>query len=264
MLSCAELNWTDRDFSPAYPWQQIRRAIIPKPARPQSANVVEPSSGASGIELEWIGANTSASGVFENVDVRTIPQTYANLASTFIYAWSAAGDPALAATSGLVSVDAPFEAPITICLVPPYFGRRVRPNAEYVARLSRALFQTLLQEPVLHGFDHPGEPILEKMFHEYPADSADWVISCLSNSETSSRAADVLRLLCRFEPNNEGWRHELVSQALKSPSIEIRDAGIHAIEWWNTPDMLHLLRSHKEPVTWLRAYARQVLADNEG
>jgi hypothetical protein len=261
MLVSAERNWTDRDISEHLPPQRIRHAI-PNFDQSQSANTTESSGTLTGVQT--VGVSIPTLGVFENVDVQTIPQTYTELVPTF-YTCSPARR---ADVSGLVSVDlsqAPFEVPITMYFVPPvYFGPQLRPNAEHVTRLSRALFQTLQQEPVLDGFYHPGEPILEKMFRGHPADSSDWVISCFSKSEFSSRAADILKLLCRFKPRNKTWRQNVVEVALRSPSHEVRDVAIQAVESWAEPSLIGLLRSHSEKVPWLAEYARQVLKDLGG
>jgi hypothetical protein len=91
-------------------------------------------------------------------------------------------------------------------------------HADSMKRLSQALHQTLRQEPVLDGFDHPGEPILQQMFNDYAAESSKWVNTLLAESDETSRKADILKLLCRFKPQTLNWRRNIVTIALQSPS----------------------------------------------
>jgi hypothetical protein len=135
---------------------------------------------------------------------------------------------------------------------------------DHIARLSTVLSHALQQEPVLDGFHHPAESILQEMFRDHPAESSKWVLGHLSERGAYSRAADVLKLLCRFKPESADWRRSIVEIALQSSSDEVRDIAIQAIESWDEPDLIPILRAHPERVPWLADYASQVLRDLEG
>ena len=55
----------------------------------------------------------------------------------------------------------------------------------------------------------------------------------------------------------------LVEQALQHEDVEVRDAAVYAIEHWEDPKCIDLLRDHlaREPEEWLRDYMSQVLED---
>lgn len=123
------------------------------------------------------------------------------------------------------------------------------------------IYQSLQQEPVLDGFNHPTEPVLAKAFAIYSEETEQWVLEQIKSSSHPSRTADILRLICRFWPSTPGWRAAIVDLALKSNSIEIRDAAIQAIETWAEAELVDILTSHSEPVSWLSDYATRVIHD---
>ena len=89
-----------------------------------------------------------------------------------------------------------------------------------------------------------------------------WLRAFSPDVTQPSFAASVLRCLGRLaEPGTSRWRAELVGAALASEELEIRDAVVQAVESWKDPELIDLLESHSEPVTWLRDYARDVFDD---
>lgn len=125
----------------------------------------------------------------------------------------------------------------------------------------RDVHQSLQQEPVLDGFDHPGLTILIDAFGNYPDAAARWMKDQLANPARASVAADILRLLCRFKPGTPVWRSEIVATALQSNADELRDAAIQAVESWAEPELVMLLEGHADAAPWLADYAAQVLED---
>jgi len=123
------------------------------------------------------------------------------------------------------------------------------------------LYQTLQQEPVLDGFNHPGLSILIRAFESYPNVAAQWMHDQITNLSRPSIAADILRLLCRFKPHTSAWRRDVVVAALQSKSDELRDAAIQAVETWAEPELVALLKAHSDTAPWLADYATQVIRD---
>ena len=49
--------------------------------------------------------------------------------------------------------------------------------------------------------------------------------------------------------------------ALATDDIEIRDAAVHAAEFWGGAKIVDVLMSHNESEPWLRDYIREVVDD---
>jgi hypothetical protein len=128
----------------------------------------------------------------------------------------------------------------------------------------RDLYLTLQQEPVLDGFNHPGQPILIKIFESYPGAASEWMLDHITKLSYPSRTADIIRLLCRFRPRTSAWRSQIVAAALRSSSVEVRDAAIQAVESWAEPELVSLLRKHSDTAQWLAEYAAQIIRDIAG
>lgn len=253
----AELNWTDRDLA-----KPVRLPSSPKrvgrasPSDVHGQQITNASSVAS--RLQSISASsTPSSSQFSNFIINE-PATigrYLTSSNSFIRSWSEVPG---AATSPLIF----FDECATLYVID--FGRNeleARTATNSIGSLSSELFQMLQQEPISDGFSHPGEAVLRRMFDEHPAEASAWVGSCIAGGQGSSRAADILKLLCRFKPQNTHWRLSIVTTALGSSSDEVRDVAIQAIESWGEPALVDLLRSHLEKVAWLADYKRQVLID---
>lgn len=131
-------------------------------------------------------------------------------------------------------------------------------------RVARDLHQALQQEPIHDGFNHPAERILMQAFAAQPEQAAAWVFNCLDKRPESSTSADILRLLCRFTPYTSAWRGQIVRVALRSTSVEVRDAAMQAVESWAEPELVGVLRSHTETEKWLADYAAQIICDLRG
>jgi len=123
------------------------------------------------------------------------------------------------------------------------------------------LDSALAQEPVVDGFNHPAEPILERAFERQPERLAHRFERLISEHLDSSKVADILRLFARLRPYRSEWRQQIVRTALGSSSPDVRDAAIQAIESWGEPGLTDLLRSHTDTADWLAQYAAGVLRD---
>jgi hypothetical protein len=138
-----------------------------------------------------------------------------------------------------------------------WFAVRALPFDHYV----RNLHDSIRQEPVLDGINHAGQSILSEAFGRESAAADRWILALVQDPTQASFAADVLRLLCRFKPRSAGWRRTIVETALRSPSLEVRDAAIQAVESWADRELVGVLRGHAEPDRFLCDYAAQVVRD---
>ena len=127
-----------------------------------------------------------------------------------------------------------------------------------VHRLEAGLSAAFEARPVEDCVAHPAERILEDAMRgdgqslvRNPA-----VARC---SETAHRlAASTLRCLGRLSrPGSAMWRAALVRDTLASGDAELRDAAVQAAESWGDPDLISVLRSHRESEPWLREYVNE-------
>lgn len=122
-----------------------------------------------------------------------------------------------------------------------------------------SFLRTLDEQPVEAGMTHPAEDLLREAVAVDPI-----VVShCMSQLRGNS-LADFVRILSRVEAVPGGVRDDLVSTALNSDIVAVRQAGVEAVENWEDPALLEILRSHSDAVSWLQEYADEVLDDLGG
>tara|TARA_R110000868_G_scaffold90971_1_gene252155 strand:- start:98 stop:544 length:447 start_codon:yes stop_codon:yes gene_type:complete len=134
------------------------------------------------------------------------------------------------------------------------------PPTECPPRLFGQLLATLESEAVEDGVSHPGEAVVSQIVSNGEASSlVDATID-----RPGSNAASIVQLLGRLSPIEQPSRTKLISHALNSQDIQLRDAAVQAIELWEDETMIPLLATHREPVTWLSDYIIEVLEDLQG
>ena len=120
-------------------------------------------------------------------------------------------------------------------------------------------------EPLEDGIDHPAEDIIGGAIRSTGGDRVfDWLYRACLDAEHPTFSASVLRCLGRqMRPGTELWRTELVRRALTMDDVEIRDAALHAAEFWGGLDMRDMLKIkvQTEPSQWLRNYMQDVIED---
>ena len=133
-------------------------------------------------------------------------------------------------------------------------------------RLADALRASFEADPVEDGMDHPAEEIIaEALRSSEEGQTLDWLRVFSSDISHPIFASSVLRCLGRHDKVGTGsWRASLVRDGLTADSVEIRDAAVQAAESWDDSDLLDILRSHFEPVSWLRQYIYDVIEDMSG
>lgn len=138
------------------------------------------------------------------------------------------------------------------------------PPAEQVRdRLDMMLRAAFEAEPVEDGVVHPVEQTLERVLHTGDQSTALGIVAalCLDTARPGFSAA-TLRCLDRLaRPGSSAWRSAVMSEAFAHSDVELRDAAVQAVESWGDPNLLDVLRAHRETVPWLADYIRQVTED---
>ena len=130
-------------------------------------------------------------------------------------------------------------------------------------KLAISLYLAFEAEPFENGMDHPADQIIENALRSTRDERIleQFGALCL-DIERPSFASSILRCLGRqTNMGNAAWRAGLVRDALATADIEIRDAAVHAAEFWGGAKIVDVLMSHNEPEPWLRDYVREVIDD---
>lgn len=138
-------------------------------------------------------------------------------------------------------------------------------QSEEQERLQARLNAAFEAELVEDGMRHPAETIIAQALEKPEASQVLSYLKALSLDATRvSLAASVLRCLGRQErPGTESWRIGLVRDGLAVENVEIRDAVTQAAELWGDYGILNILKTHIEPVSWLRDYIQELIDDLE-
>jgi hypothetical protein len=118
------------------------------------------------------------------------------------------------------------------------------------------LARVIADEPFDSVTSHPADEPLQAYVREFGASS---LRARLLGGEPlgHSQVASILALLGRVLGVGEAEKIALLSTALSSRSLEVRDAAIQAAELWGDHASLHVLDSHQDPVAWLDDYRRR-------
>jgi hypothetical protein len=130
-------------------------------------------------------------------------------------------------------------------------------------RFASRLIAAFEAEPVEDGMVHSAQSIIDAALRSTERSYVfEWLWDYCLDATQPNFAASVLRCLARL-PNADAahWRAELVRSALAMDDAEIRDAAVQAAEYWGGGDVLEVLKTHDEPLPWLRRYVRDVIED---
>lgn len=133
-------------------------------------------------------------------------------------------------------------------------------------RLASRLWAAFAAEPLEDGISHPAEEIIGEALRSMEDKLVlDWLRAFSLDAARPSFAASVLRCLGRQTPlGTDSWRTELVRGGRAVDDVEIRDAVVQAAESWGERSLADLMKAHREPESWLRAYIEDVLGDLGG
>jgi len=122
------------------------------------------------------------------------------------------------------------------------------------------LISAIMDQPVEDGYFHPGEEILKKALVEEKQSFGKWMIWLVKKEPNSSLAADIVKLAGRLEASeNQPWYLELAKIALSHSEVEVRDAGVQALELWATVEAVNLLKGHNDSSPWLKEYIERII-----
>jgi hypothetical protein len=115
-------------------------------------------------------------------------------------------------------------------------------------------------EPVEDGRTHAAEQVIYQALRQHKK-ATIWLLE-LANDVAYVHRVALLRCLGRMPADLVGsWGLSVMSQALGSDDVEVRDAAICAFELWGTREAAEVLRAHHDPEPWLARYAEAVLQD---
>ena len=131
-----------------------------------------------------------------------------------------------------------------------------------IMELHKAVIAAFETEPLEDGYCHPAEHLIERAINEIGDEALSLLYSMVLEQSRHALGASILRCLGRLSiSGREDWRTSIVSEALKSRQVELRDAAIQAAEQWGGTLVIEALKKHPEPVPWLRDYMERVIYD---
>ena len=126
-----------------------------------------------------------------------------------------------------------------------------------VQRSLAAIRRSMDEVSIEGGVTHPAQSLLDSHLAAFGEAGLETAVK----STGSARGADLLRVLGRTDGLSESLRTALVVWGLASPSVDVRDAAVQAVENWGDVKLTAQLVDHDEPVAWLRSYAAAVVRD---
>jgi len=145
---------------------------------------------------------------------------------------------------------------------PSPFNRTEPDRSERVFRNS--LIRTLEDDPIEDGVPHPAEGLIDKAMTVNVTACLDWLARAFTeySSARPATCAALVRCIGRIKYDRVGsWGLGIARVAIKHIDIEVRESAVRALEAWEAPMSLSILRSHTEPDGWLADYIRRVIAD---
>lgn len=132
----------------------------------------------------------------------------------------------------------------------------------------RAELLALFDEPIEDGVAHPAEYVIEDALLANKWRCFAWLSRAIEEyaRTRSSTVASIVRCIGRLRRDDVGtWGMHVVEDALRHKDVEVREAGIRALEAWGGHVAFHMLcdyaidARHDEP--WLADYVLQVIGD---
>jgi hypothetical protein len=136
--------------------------------------------------------------------------------------------------------------------------------AEYQKNLESRLVASFEEDPFEDGVFHCSEAVALEAFDRFPILAELWLLAFLQRllAEQPAAAADLLRCVGRLPYSHLAeFGPTMVIQGLESDDIVVREAAVTAVENWEGPELVALLKSHHEPSDWLGSYISRVIAE---
>jgi len=130
--------------------------------------------------------------------------------------------------------------------------------------VAERLIESFADEDVEDGLTHPAEELLREGLRADFESLTSWIEDLLRGRGDSALVAPIVKCLGRLSPGEvSSWGLRIMSESLRHRDIEVRDAAIHALALWSTPEALDVLRRHRDPVPWLEEYVALILKEAE-
>ncbi len=135
-------------------------------------------------------------------------------------------------------------------------------------KFTRKLLNLLDQEPIETGNRHPVERLIANSLQSYESMAINWIqaIYLRNFKRRPSISAAILRCVGRLDTVlTAPWGVGLAISGLSSPDVEIREAGVRALEMWGGIESLETLKVYIaiEQESWLKEYIQDVIIDFE-
>lgn len=143
------------------------------------------------------------------------------------------------------------------------FPNDVQPPSDALIRHLRQQISSYLDErPLEDGVIHPAEAVVAKALTGGVEQLAALLLLIETEMSAPDFSAAMLRLAGRVGRNAGHDSFEgIIDRALRSSSPTLREAAVEAVEQWEDPELLPLLRDHNEPLSWLKDYIEAVIED---
>lgn len=148
----------------------------------------------------------------------------------------------------------------------PLYEHLDRVDDRYI-RFRGKLIATLLDEPIEDGVTHPAEGFIDEALRAGSSDCKRWLSQVLIEyyPVRPSLCASIVRCIGRLDYDRvRRWGMRVVENALQNRDAEVREAAIRAIEAWERPEAIEMLRRHSDAEPWLNEYVQQVIVDLSG
>lgn len=130
-------------------------------------------------------------------------------------------------------------------------------------QFEHGLLDAFEEEVIEDGMYHPAEDIISDAFENHDeAKVLGWIHELVLDTSRPDLAYSILLCLTHQQPpGTSSWRLHLISGALGSKDIVVRDAAVQVAESWADPALLPVLRAQKdnETATWLKNYLQHVI-----
>ncbi|TET33368.1 MAG: hypothetical protein E3J72_16910 [Planctomycetota bacterium] len=119
-------------------------------------------------------------------------------------------------------------------------------------------------EPIEDGYTHVSEEILRNSLSNHKLGAILWLYDIIRNVNNPATLASVIRCIGRLDAEEiNSFGLTLAGKALLHKEVEVRDAAVQALEAWDSPESIELLRSHSESKSWLKDYIDSILEERK-
>ena len=143
------------------------------------------------------------------------------------------------------------------------FAKLVIAKMGFKNKLRDQIISEFDSEPIEDLVSHPVEEIISQTLKQDPLLAIDSILKIFKGFQSSpSILSGLIRCLGRLEHSLlNDIAEKIALEGLGHADVEVRDATVRAIEYWEEKRAIDVLRRHREEVSWLADYIVQVLND---